>query len=94
MLLWRAKDSALGEGGGGGGQMGMEKPTTDEVESEGLEVEAAPASQDSNGLFRTDDVDAGTGVAVGVGAGVHMIDKFSLTAHGATMSRCVVFPRG
>jgi hypothetical protein len=49
VLLRRARNSALGKGGtrDGGGEAGMEKPTTDEAGSKGLEVEAAPASQDS-----------------------------------------------
>ena len=53
-LLRRARDSALGNGGtrDGGGKAWMEKPTTDEAGSRGLEVEAAPESQDSNDSIR------------------------------------------
>ena len=36
----------------GGGEAWMEKPTTDEAGSRGLEVEAAPESQDSNDSIR------------------------------------------
>jgi len=76
MLLRRERNSGLGKGGtrDGGGE-GMEKPTTDEVGSKGLEVEAAPGSQDVNDLSRTG----------GAGAGTSVDAVMSGTAHGATV---------
>ena len=56
----------------------MEKLATDEAGSKGLEVEAAPASQDVNGLFRMSVSDAGTGANVGVSTSVDACDKISL----------------
>ena len=47
----------------------MEKPSMDEAGSKGLEVEAAPGSQDSNDLIKIGGVEAGTGTSVGVGVG-------------------------
>jgi hypothetical protein len=92
VLLRGARNSAPGKGGtrDGEGGAGMERPMTDEAGGEGLE-EAAPASRDASGLFRTDGVDAGTGASVGVGADVDAV--MSGTAHGATISRCVVLSR-
>ena len=95
MLLRRARDSALGSSGtrNGGREAGMD---TDEAESKGLEIEAAPALQGSNDLIRS-GVDAGTGTSVGVGAGagasndaVDKVSAMSGSVHGATISRCVV----
>ena len=96
MLLRGANDSVLGDGGrrGGEGETGMEKPMTDEAGSNGWEAEAAPGPRGSNDLFRTSSVDSGTGAGVGVGAGVDAVDKISQTAHGATISCCVVPSRG
>ena len=73
----------------------MEKPTTDEAVSKGSKIEAATASQDSNDLNKTGDVDAGTGtsVGVGVGAGNDAVDRIRVmpdSVHGATISRRVV----
>jgi hypothetical protein len=70
---------------------------TDEAGGKGLEVEAAPASQDANDELRTGGVDASAGASVGVGVGVDAIDNISLMsgpAHGATISGCVVPSRG
>jgi hypothetical protein len=80
----------------GGGEAGMEKPTTDDAGNKGLE-EAAPASIDANDSPRTGGVDAGTGSSVGVGPVMDVVGKFSLisgSARGATISRCVVPSRG
>lgn len=56
----------------GGGEAGMEKPTTEEVGSEDLEAEvASPAvgrSKDAHDFFRTGGADAGVGVDVDAGA--------------------------
>jgi hypothetical protein len=48
VLLRRARSSAFGKGGtrDGEGGVGVEKLTTDEARGKGLEVEAAPVSQD------------------------------------------------
>ena len=71
MPLRRVRKSACGKGGtrDGGGEVGMERRTTGETGSKGSEVEATPASQDVNDVFRISGVDAGTGANVGVGAG-------------------------
>jgi hypothetical protein len=58
------------------GGAGMEILTTEVTGSKGSEVEAAPASQDVNDMFRTGGMDGGTGASVGVGAGVDTVDKF------------------
>ena len=81
MPLRRARSSARRIGGAreGEGEAGTEKPTTDEVGNDGLEVEgpASPAgwrSKDANDLLRTGGAaaaagaDGDTGVAAGVGA--------------------------
>jgi len=89
MLLRRARNSGLGKGGtrdDGGGEEGMEKPMTDEIGSKGLEMEAAPRSQDANVLFRTVGVDVGTSASVGAGVDAVMFGS----AHGVTISCCVV----
>jgi len=70
----------------------MEEPTTDEVGGKGFEVAAAPAPQDANDLFRAGGVDAGTGASVSVRADVDAVRSGS--AHGATISCCVVPSRG
>jgi hypothetical protein len=45
VLLKRARDPALGEGTrDGGGEAGLEKPTTDEAGSKGIEGAVAAAS--------------------------------------------------
>lgn len=95
MLLRREMESALGEGGtwDGGGETGMERPTTDEGGSKEWEAEAKPSSRDSNELFRTGD-GSGAGASVGLGAGVDAVDKNSLTAHNGTIFRCVTPSRG
>ena len=93
-----AKNSAVGRGRArGGGEPGIENPTTDEAGRTGLEVgvEVAPASQDANDLFKTGVVDATTGAGAGVGAGADLdaVDKFSPKSGclpGTSISRCVV----
>ena len=59
--------------GEGGGEAGMEKPTTDEVGSEDLEAElASPAvgrSKDAHDFLRTGGADAGAGADVDAGGG-------------------------
>jgi len=75
--LRREMSSARRTGGTseGGGEAGMEKPTTDEVGSEDLEAEpASPVlgrSKDAHDFLRTGGADAGAGADVdeGVGAG-------------------------
>ena len=65
--------------------------------SEGLGVEAAPASQDADVMCRTGGVNAGTGATVNVGAGMDKAVKDSLMsgfASGATISCSVVPFRG
>ena len=65
--------------------------------SEGLGVEAAPASHDANFMCRIGSVNAGTGDTVNVGAGVDKAVKDSLMygfASGATISCSVVPSRG
>jgi hypothetical protein len=56
----------------GGGEAGMEKPTTEEVGSEDLEAEpASPTvgrSKDAHDFLRTGGADAGVGVDSGGGA--------------------------
>jgi hypothetical protein len=61
--------------------------------SKGLEVEATPAAED---VARAGGVDTSIGAGVGVGVGVGAVDKISLSgsAHGATITCCVVSPRG
>jgi hypothetical protein len=80
VLLRRARNSALGNGGtlDGGGEAGMEM---DEARSKGLEVEAASASQDFNDSFKTGGVE---------GVGMDPIDKMSGSTLGTTISRCMV----
>ena len=66
MPLRRAKSSARRTGGtrAGGGEAGMEKPTTEEVGRVDLEVEESPEagrSKDAQDFFRTGGADAGAG---------------------------------
>ncbi|KAH9995065.1 hypothetical protein BJV77DRAFT_992319 [Russula vinacea] len=63
---------------------------TDEAGSKGLEVGAAPASQDSNDLIKTGGVEAGTGTSKDA---VGIFSVMSGSVHGAAISRCV-FPSG
>ena len=75
----------------------MEKPLIEEAESKALGEEAASASQDTNGMCRTGDVDAGTSASVDVGAGLEAADRFSMMAGfalGATIYCFVVPSRG
>lgn len=75
----------------------MEILTTEVTGSKGSEVEAAPASQDVNDMFRTGGMDGGTGASVGVGAGVDTVDKISLMSgwgQSATIFCCAVPSRG
>ncbi len=69
----------------------MEKPTTDEVGSEDLEAEpASPAvgrSKDAHVFLRTGGADAGTGVAMGAGAGADGGVGEEDTASGTAMSK-------
>jgi hypothetical protein len=90
VLLRRVRNSGLGKGvtRDGGGEEGIEKPTTGEVGSMRLEMKAAPGSQNANELSRTGGADSGTGAKAGVGTGVDMV--MSGTAHGKTISRCAV----
>ena len=71
----RARDSTSRKGG----DVGTEKPMTDEVESKGWEVEVASDFDDS---FITRDVNSGTGS----GVGVDRISLVSGSAHGPTIS--------
>jgi len=96
-------EGVLSKGGtrDGGGEAGVEKLTMGEAGRKGVEVEATPASQDVNVVFRTGGVDnGGTGVSVGVGAGVEAVDIISPmsgnsgSVHGATISCCAVPSRG
>lgn len=89
-------ERVMGKGGtwDGGVEAGMVKPTAEAAESKGWEARAAPESREVNDLFRTGGLDAGTGASVDVGAGMDdAVDKISPmtgSAHGATISRCVV----
>ena len=102
MPLRRVSSSALDKGGtrDGGRETGVEKPTTDDAGSKGLEAQAAPVSRDANDLLRTGGVpvDAGTGGSIGAGADADVVDRNSLvmscSAHNATISPCVVPSRG
>ena len=67
----KARDSTFRKGG----EVGTEKPTTDEVES----IEVASDFDDS---FITRDVNSGTGS----GVGVDRISLVSGSAHGPTIS--------
>jgi hypothetical protein len=51
VLLRRTRNSTLCKGGtqDGGGEVGMERPTTDKTGSKGLGVDMAPASQEAGG---------------------------------------------
>jgi hypothetical protein len=92
-VLLRAMNAAFGKGGTrGGGEGAVEKPMEDEAGSNGLEMEMAPGSQYANDLFRTGGVGGGTGASVGVGASVDAV-MFG-TAHGVTISCCVVPSKG
>ena len=82
--------------GEGGGEAGMEKPTTDEVGSEDLETEpASPAagrSKDAHDFLRTGGADAGVGADVDAGGGAHAGATEEETASGdlcAAVSRDV-----
>jgi hypothetical protein len=88
--LRKARNSALCDGGTreGGGEEGMEGITTDEVGSKGLGVRAEPGSEEANDLSRVGGVDACTSASTGVGSGMDAV--MSDTAHGATISFCVV----
>jgi hypothetical protein len=93
-------ERVMGKGGtwDGGVEAGMAKPTAEEAESKGSEAEAASASREANDSFRTGGLDAGTGASVDVGVGMDdAVDKISPmtgSAHGTTISRCVVPSRG
>ena len=87
--LRRARSSARRTGGtrAGGGEAGIEKPTTEEVGRVDLEVEESPKagrSKDAQDFLRTGGTDAGTGVvevdAVEGGVGVEV----SAEGEGAT----------
>lgn len=45
----------------------MKYPAAEEIESKGLEVKAAPASQDASDSLKTYDVDAGASAFMGYG---------------------------
>lgn len=96
MLLRKVMGFAICKGGSRGGEResGIAKSTTDGAGNKELEVEAGPASQDANDLFRTGGADAGIGTGIEVGAGVGPVEEISLssgTAHGATIS-CRLLP--
>ena len=55
--------------GEGGGEAGMEKPTTDEVGSEDLVSPAVGRSKDAHDFLRTGGADAGAGADVDAGGG-------------------------
>ena len=77
----RARDSTSRKGG----DVGTEKPTTDEVESKGWEVEVevkVEVASDFDDSFITRDVNSGTGS----GVGVDRISLVSGSAHGPTIS--------
>lgn len=86
-----------GESRDGGREPGIEMPTMDGAGNKVLEVEARPASKDTNDLFRVGGVDASMGADIDVGAGVGPVDEISLTsgaAHGATTSCRLLHSRG
>lgn len=70
----------------GGGEAGMEKPTTEEVGSEDLEAEpASPTvgrSKEAHDFLRTGGVDTGVGVDIEAGAGANAGAAEEETASG------------
>ena len=74
----RARDSTSRKGG----DVGTEKPMTDEVESKGWEVEVEVVASDFDDSFIKRDVNSGTDF----GVGVDRISLVSGSAHGPTIS--------
>ena len=71
----------------------MAQSMTDGTGSKVLDVEAGPASQDTNDLFRSSGADTSKGKGVGVDVGVGAVDKMFISnpAYGVAIS-CHLLP--